>query len=170
MEKSIVYTIKGAAVGACGAFCLFVVRFLIEILNEGCAILTCDCDRKMVFDWSGMWNLLFICIIGGAVIGMIYGIYKAKEESNAEKARRAAENSEAARKQRIQWASEVKQKALNVSNTCEVNNENVSPLVSSAYKADAQMELILSEFANAAELMGKIDAMAEDVKKGGVSK
>ena len=51
-----------------------------------------------------------------------------------------------------------------------MNNENVSPLVSSAYKADAQMELILSEFANAAELMGKIDAMAEDVKKGGVSK
>lgn len=31
------------------------------------------------------------------------------------------------------------------------------------------MELILSELANATELMGKIDAMAKDVQKGGIS-
>ena len=114
-----------------------------------------------------MGKLLFICTIGGAVVGMVYGIYKAKEEINAEKSRRDAENSEAARKQRIQWASEVKQKALNVSNTCEANCKNIPPLVSSAYKADAQMELVLSELAKTAELMGKVDAMAEDVQKGG---
>lgn len=170
MEKTILYTIKGAVAGAIGAGCLFVVGFFIELLNEGWAILTCDCDRKMVFDWSGMWGLLLLCIIGGAVIGMVYGIYKAKEESDAERARRDAEKSEAARKQRIKWANEVKQKALNVNNMCEENSRNISPLVNSIYKADAQMELILSEFANASELMGKIDAIAEDVQKGGTFK
>lgn len=170
MGKTILYTLKGAAIGAIGAVCLFVVGFCIELFNMGCAILTCDCDKPMVFDWSGMWGLLFICTIGGAVVGMVYGIYKAKEEINAEKSRRDAENSEAARKQRIQWASEVKQKALNVSNTCEANCKNVPPLVSSAYKADAQMELVLSELAKTAELMGKVDAMAEDVQKGGGAK
>ena len=32
------------------------------------------------------------------------------------------------------------------------------------------MELVLSELAKAAELMGKVDAMAEDVQKGGETK
>lgn len=50
---------------------LFVVGFCIELFNMGCAILTCDCDKPMVFDWSGMWGLLFICTIGGAVVGMV---------------------------------------------------------------------------------------------------
>lgn len=123
----------------------------------------------MVFDWSGMWGLLLMCTIGGAVVGMVYGICKAKEARNAEKNRRDAENLEAARKQRIQWASEVKQKALSVNTICESNSKNVPPLVSNEYKADTQMELILSELANATELMGKIDAMAKDVQKGGIS-
>ncbi len=171
MGKTLVNTIKGAAFGAIGAGCLFVIGFFVEVLNVGCAILTCDCDKPKVFDWSGMWGLLFICVIGGAVIGMVYGIYKVKEENNAEKARRDAENSEEAQKQRMQWASEVKKKALNISNTCEANgSRNIPPLVSRSYKADTQMELILSEFANATELMGKIDAMAEEVQKGGGSK
>lgn len=170
MGKTILYTIKGAVIGAIGAGCLFLIGFFIELFNMGYAILTCDCDKPMIFDWSGMWGLLFICTIGGAVIGMVYGIYKAKEESNAEKARRDAENLEIARKQRIQWASEVKQKALKVSNTCEANSKNISPLVNSTYKADAQMEKILSELADAAELMGKIEAMVEDIQRGGVSK
>ena len=75
MGKTILYTLKGAAIGAIGAVCLFVVGFCIELFNMGCAILTCDCDKPMVFDWSGMWGLLFICTIGGAVVGMVYGIY-----------------------------------------------------------------------------------------------
>lgn len=166
MWEILLNTIKGAVIGAIGAICLFVLGFFIELFNEGYAILTCDCDRSMVFDWSGMWGLLFMCTIGGAVVGMVYGICKAKEARNAEKNRRDAENLEAARKQRIQWASEVKQKALSVNTICESNSKNVPPLVSNEYKADTQMELILSELANATELMGKIDAMAKDVQKG----
>lgn len=44
-------------------------------------------------------------------------------------------------------------------------------LISSTYKADVQMDAIINELANAAELKGKVDAMANDTKmKGGVSK
>ena len=167
MIKRIMYTLKGAVIGAGGAACLYIAGI---ILNVGCAILTCNCSATSGFDWSGMWSLIFMGAIGGAVIGLIYGIYKTTEESNAEKKKREAENSGKAQEQRIQWANEIKKKALNVSETCELNSRNDLALVSEVYKADAQMELILSELANATEIKGKIDAIVEDVQKGGGSK
>lgn len=170
MGKTILYTMKGAAIGGIGAICLFIAGFFIELFNFGCAILTCDCDKPTVFDWSGMWGLLFICAIGGAVVGMVYGIYKAKEESNALKAKRDAENLEAAQKQRIQWASEVKQKALNVSNVCSENKAADKPLVFTTYKANTQMTEIMNELTRVAEKQGKVDSLAEELsKKGGAS-
>lgn len=164
------YMIKGAMYGGLGAGGLFVAGFAIEFLNMGCAILTCDCDKPMVFDWSGMWSLLLICIIGGAVIGLFYGFYKAKEASDADAARIAAENSEEARKQRAKWASEVKHKALNVNNTCSKNKTSDQPLVSATYKANAQMNEIMNELTKVAEKQGKVDSLAEELsKKGGAS-
>ena len=174
MGTVIICTLAGAGIAAVGAVALYILGFGVELLNCACQIITCnfnggDAIHGMWKDGSFMSVFLF-CIIGGAIIGFIYGLFKVKAASDAEAAKRVADNSEAARKQRTQWASEVKQKALNVSNTCELNNKNVSPLVSGTYEAEKQMELILSELANAAELKGKIDAMAEDVKKGGASK
>lgn len=173
MGTIIICTLVGAGIGAVGAVALYVLGFGVELLNCACQIITYNCDGDAI---PGMWeggsflSVFLFCLIAGAVIGFIYGIYKVKAASDAETARKEAENSEAARKQRTQWASEVKQKALNVSNTCESNNKNVSPLVCGTYEAEKQMELILAELASAAELMGKIDAMADDVKKGGASK
>lgn len=170
MGKTLLYTLKGAGLGAAGAVCLFIAGFVIELFNLGCAILTCDCDKPAVFDWSGMWGLLLICIIGGAVIGFFYGIYKAKEERDAEAARKAAENSEEARKQRVKWAGEAKQKALNVNNTCSGNKTADKPLVSTTYKANTQMTEIMNELTRVAEKQGKVDSLAEELsKKGGAS-
>lgn len=164
------WMIKGAAYGGLGAVGLFIAGFVLEIANFGCAILTCDCDKPMMFDWSGMWSLLLICVIGGAVIGLFYGFYKAKEASDADAARIAAENSEEARKQRAKWASEVKQKALNVNNTCSRNKTSDKPLVSTTYKANAQMTEIMNELTKVAEKQGKVDSLAEELsKKGGAS-
>lgn len=73
MTKTIIYTLKGAAAGAAGAVCLFVIGFIIEFFNFGWAILTCDCDKEMVFDWSGTLGLFLICVVGGAVLGLFYG-------------------------------------------------------------------------------------------------
>lgn len=170
MGKTVLYTLKGAILGTVGAVCLYVAGFFIEFLNFGCAILTCDCDKPMVFNWSGMWGVLIICVIGGAVVGLFYGIYKEKEERDAETARRNAENSEEARKQRVKWAGEIKQKALNVSITCSGNKAGDKPLVSTTYKANTQMTEIMNELTRVAEKQGKVDSLAEELsKKGGVS-
>lgn len=170
MGKILWWMIKGAAFGGIGAVGLFIAGFVLEIVNLGYAILTCDCDKPMFFDWSGMWSLLLICVIGGAVIGSFYGFYKAKEESDADAARIAAENSEEARKQRVKWASEVKQKALNVNDTCSRNKKSDKPLVSTTYKASAQMTEIINELTKVAEKQGKVNSLAEELsEKDGVS-
>ena len=111
-----------------------------------------------------------IVFYGGAVVGFFYGIYKAKEESDAETAKRNAANSEEARKQRVKWAGEVKQKALNVNNTCSGNKTADKPLVSTTYKANTQMTEIMNELTRVAEKQGKVDSLAEELsKKGGAS-
>lgn len=170
MGTILLYMIKGAALGGLGAVGLFFAGFLIEVANFGCAILTFDCDKPMVFNWSGMWSLLLICVVGGAVIGFFYGFYKAKEASDAEAARIAAVNSEEARKQRVKWAGEVKQKALNVNATCSNNKTANKPLVSTTYEANTQMTDIMNELTKIAEKQGKVDSLVEELsKKGGAS-
>lgn len=173
MGTVVICTLAGAAIGAVAAIGLYILGFGVELLNCVCSIITCNCDGGDAIPgmWSGssFMSVLIFCAIGGAAIGFIYGLVKVKAANDAEIARRNAENSEAAKKQREQWAGEVKSKALNVSNTCEANYKNVSPLVNGAYKADAQMSSILQELSNVAELKGKVDAMADDAKKGGAS-
>lgn len=170
MGTILLWMIKGVVFGGLGAVGLFIAGVVIEVTNVGCAILTCDCDKPMVFDWSGMWSLLLICIVGGAVIGLFYGFYKAKEANDAEAARIAAENFGEARKQRVKWASEVKQKARNVNTTCANNKTANKPLVSTTYKANTQMTDIMNELTKVAEKQGKVDSLAEELsKKGGAS-
>lgn len=165
MVKAIINIFKGAAWGAGGAICLYIVGFCLEVLNLGCAILTCDCDRPTMFDWSGMWGLLAICTVAGAIVGFVYGIYKAKQESDAETARLKAESSEEAHKQRVKWAEEVKLKALNVNNTCSGNKTADKPLVSTTYKANSQMTDIMNELIRVTEKQGKVDSLAEELSK-----
>ncbi len=76
------------------------------------------------------WSVLLFCTIAGAVIGLIYGIYKMKVASDEEARRRAAADSEEAKNQRIKWAGEVKQKALSVANSCEKNAKDYKALIS----------------------------------------
>ena len=150
--KAILTTLAGACIGAIAATALYILGFGIELLNCACQIITCDCDGgdAIPIMWEGgtFWSLLLFCTIAGA-----------------------AADSEAAKKQRIKWAGEVKQKALSVANICEKNIKEYKALISPNYKANSQMDVIMKELANAAELKGKVDAMANDTKtKGGVSK
>lgn len=170
MGRTAAYTFKGALIGAIGAVILFSIGFFIEVFNLGCAILTCDCDKSTVFDWSGMWGVLGLCIIAGAVIGLFYGIYKAKEEKNAQMAKINAANSEQARKQRIQWAGEIKQEALKANNKCYDIKKQTQPIVITTYKASEKMMEIMNELSKIAEMQGKVDLLGEELsKKGGSS-
>ena len=169
------WMLGGAAAGAVIVLILYFLGMCIELINCACNIVTCNCDGGDAIPamWSGnsFLSVLLFCAIAGAIIGLIYGIYKMKAASNEAARLREAEQSEEAKKQRRKWADEVKQKALSIANACEKNAKNYKPLVSPSYKANVQMDTIISELANASELKGKVDAMAEDAKsKGGVSK
>ena len=172
---AILSMLAGAGIGAGVALALYVLGFGVELLNCACQIITCDCDGGDAIPamWEGgsFWSVLLFCTIAGAVIGLIYGIYKMKVASDEAARLRDAANSEEAKKQRMKWAGEVKQKALSVANTCDKNAKAYKPLITPEYKANAQMDSIINELANASELKGKVDAMANDTKtKGGASK
>ena len=169
---AILWMLGGAAAGAGVALILYVLGFGVELVNCACQILTCNCDGGDAIPgmWSGdsFLHVLLFCTIGGAVIGLIYGIYKMKAAADEETARRNAENSEEARKQRVKWADKAKQNALNVNNTCERNKSVDKPLVSTTYQASSQMKEIMNELTKAAELQGKVDSIADELsKKGG---
>ena len=165
MGKILGYSAKGAGLGAISAVGLFIIGFGLEFVNLGCAILTCDCDRDMMFEWSGMWGLFIFCLIGGAIVGACYGVYRRKEDEEAEIARQKAENSEEARRQRVAWASQAKQKALNLNNECSKNKTADKPLVSTTYKADIQMADIMAALTKITEMQGRVDALAEELSK-----
>lgn len=173
--KAILTTLAGAFIGAVAVIVLYILGLGVELINCACQIITCDWNGgdAIPIMWEGgtFYAVLLFCTIAGAVIGLIYGICKMKAESDEEARRRAAADSEAAKNQRIKWAGEVKQKALSVANICEKNAKGYKDLISPNYKANSQMDVIMKELANAAELKGKVDAMANDTKtKGGASK
>ena len=98
MGKIILNTLKGAGCGALAAIGLVILGACAEIFNIGYAILSCDCDREMLFEWSKVWILVVICIAGGAIIGLFYGIFKAKQEDNI---KRKKKNIQSAQKQLV---------------------------------------------------------------------
>lgn len=172
---AILAMLAGAGIGGLVAGAVYVLGVSVELVNFACQIITCNCEGEAVI--PGMWkessfiSIFLFCIIAGAVIGLIYGIYKMKIASDEAARLRDAANSEEAKKQRIKWAEEVKQKALSVAKSCEKNAKSYKALISPNYKANSQMDTIMKELANAAELKGKVDAMANDIKmKGGASK
>ncbi len=168
---AILWMLGGAAAGAGGAVALYVLGFGVELLNCTCQILSCNLDGGDAI--PGMWNgesfgnVLIFCIIGGAIVGLFYGLYKMKAEADEEELKKRTRDSEEAKRQRLRWADEIKQKALNVNETCEQNRLADKPLVSTTYQASAQMKNIIDELTKAAELQGKIDGIADNlIKKG----
>lgn len=167
----IICTLVGAGIGAGVALIIYLLGFGTELLNCTCQILTCNCDGGDAL--PGMWsedsfgNILFFCMIAGAIIGLIYGICKMKVAADKEMARKNTENSDEARRQRVKWADEIKQKALDVNNICERNKAFDKPLVTTIYKSSSQMTDILNELTKVAELQGKVDSIANELKQNG---
>lgn len=163
----------GAGIGLVVAVLLYVFGGGLELLNCAYQILSCSFQSGTVIPemWSGdsFTHVCLFCVIGGTIIGLVYGIYKVKVAADEEAARKRAENSEEARQQRIKWANDVKQRALIVNRTCERNKASNESLVLTTYQASSEMKNITEELTKVAELKGKVDSIAEDlVKKGGI--
>lgn len=112
-----------------------------------------------------LFHVLLFCVIGGAIIGLIVGIVKTKAKVDEETAKRNAANSEEARRQRERWVT-VKQKALNINNSCTSNNNTSKTIVSTSFKASLQMKEIMDELTKAAEIQGKVDSISNELAAG----
>ena len=159
MGKIILNTLKGAGCGALAAIGLVILGACAEIFNIGYAILSCDCDREMLFEWSKVWILVVICIAGGAIIGLFYGIFKAKQEDNIKRKKKNTENKEIELKQRTKYAEELKQEAKKAYEICSRNRTND--------KTSEQMAEIMNELTKVTEQQGRMNAMAEELRKDG---
>lgn len=162
----------GAGIGACVAVALYLLGICVELINCACQIISCnfDSDGAIPAMWEGetFLRVALFCAIAGAVIGLIYGIYKMKMDFDQEVSRRAAEELQKERLQRINWGKEVEANSLSTSNICEKNSKEIRPLITATYMAHSQANAIINELSKVAELKGKVDAMAEDTKtKGG---
>lgn len=164
--------LAGAAIGAVVAIAIYVLGFCIEFIACTCNLLSCDLDADealpFLWSWASFANVFIFCLCCGAIIGLIYGIYQTKADADEAAARKYAEQSEEARRQRVEWADVAKKKALNVNNTCERYKSADKPLVSTTYEASSQMKEIMNELTKAAELQGKVNSIADELsKKGG---
>lgn len=177
--KTIKYAAQGALIGLCIGL---VLSFFV-----GCEA-ACSCTEDWINAFFGFGNatcaggcqeftsdpavrncILYSTLIC-AVIGGAYGAFQTLQDKNAAKKAAELEQSASAKKQRVTWASEVKQKALNVNNTCTKNKSTDKPLVNTTYKANAQMTDIMNELTKVAEKQGKVDALSEELsKEGGTS-
>lgn len=167
MGKIILNTLKGAGCGALAAIGLVILGACAEIFNIGYAILSCDCDREMLFEWLKVWILVVICIAGGAIIGLFYGIFKAKQEDNIKRKKKNTENKEIELKQRTKYAEELKQEAKKAYEICSRNRTNDKRLNSIKYKTSEQMAEIMNELTKVTEQQGRMNAMAEELRKDG---
>lgn len=171
MLKFLKCTGYGAAVGAGLCVLLFIYGLFAEAWNCLCDCFG-GCDSLPEVNSDATFLFAFFISLGiGFLIGLFLALSDRASRIEAENRKRAAANSAEAKQQRIKWASEVKQKALSISNTCNKNYKDYKELISPKYKADSQMNIIINELANIAELKGKVDSMAIDTKtKGGHSK
>lgn len=168
MTGVLLYVLGGGAIGYGAGYAY---ALLSEVINFAWNFITCNCQGNGIM--PNLWfegRLPIFCAICGAFIGFIYGYRKKKMNADAEAAKRKAEAEAQARKQRAAWADGVKQKALTADSACGKNLAAFKPLVSAEYKAGAQMHTVMKELAKAAELQGKVDALAKDLsEKGGAA-
>ena len=89
----------GIGAGVCVTLGLYALEIVVELLSCTCNILTGDCNKKTAeiefITNTSFWSLLGVCVAGGAVIGTIYGIVKAAQDSRNAKDMRLAKNLEA---------------------------------------------------------------------------
>lgn len=173
------YTAYGALIGlciglvlsffaGCEAVCSCTGEWIDAFLGCGDATCAGGCQR-FTSDPIVQGCILYSTLIG-AIVGGAYGFFQTLQDKNEALKTSELERIESAKKQRVAWASEVKQKALTVNNTCSRNKAMDKPLVSTTYKANDQMIEIMNELTQVVEKQGLVDSLAEELlKKGGTS-
>lgn len=169
------YTAFGALVGLCiGVVFSFFVGWKIvcncTLDTLGCGHSTCaDGCQEFISDSDVRACIIFFTVLC-AVIGGTFGAIQTVQDNDADRKAAELEQSAFDEKQRAIRSSDVKQKALNLSNTCSKNKSDDKPLVTATYEANVQMAEIMNELVKVSEKQGKVDSVAEELsKKGGAS-
>lgn len=169
------YTALGVLVGLCIGLVLgFFVGWKIfcdctlDVLT--CGSPTCaNVCREYASDPDVRGCILFFTLIC-ALIGGAYGTVRTLQDNDAVRKAAELEQNAFAKKQQATWASDIKQKALNLSSTCSKNKSDDKPLVTATYEANVQMAEIMNELVKVTEKQGKVDSVAEELsRKGGAS-
>lgn len=168
-ESSILLKCTGYGAAAGGIWCalVFVYSLLAEVWNcsIGCVF---DCEMHQVNSGSPYIFGLIICLLIGIVVGLARAISMRSARLDEERAKREKDESAAAKKQRRQWASEVKKNALEIEKTCNNNQSSIKSIVSGKYQLSKQFDLILNEVMNVIELQGKIASIAQEMTAKGI--
>lgn len=93
---------KGILFGAIAAVGIFALDIVAILCCAAVRILTCNCDDPTGFGIFGHWQfftVLIICVIGGAVIGSIYGAIKGVQQTNREREERFTVNHNTVKKE-----------------------------------------------------------------------
>lgn len=133
----------------------------------GCGDATCDSGCQKFTSNPTVRNCILYSTLIGALIGGAYGVTKTLEDRTAAQKAAELEQNELDKKQRIKWADDVKQNALNVDRICARNRMSDRFLVSTKYEADEQMAEIISELTKVGEKLEKINILAEEIIEKG---
>lgn len=113
-------------------------------------------------------RILLYSIIGCAVIGIIVLINKKVKKNDADSAHMLADRSDEVRQIKEKWTEKVKQKAKSVSTICDSNEAYEGQIVFTKYQADSVLSDIMYELEKTAELQGKVNSIADELRgKGG---
>ena len=88
-------------------------------------------------------------------------------ESRKKRKKKNTENKEIELKQRTKYAEELKQEAKKAYEICSRNRTNDKRLNSIKYKTSEQMAEIMNELTKVTEQQGRMNAMAEELRKDG---
>ena len=137
--------IIGAAIGADSGIVIYLLGEVLGFLNGLCQIVTFSCDGTNGAIWGegAFGKLMLICTIGGAVIGLIYGIVKAVEEAKENTAYKKAALSDADRAENANRAIEIQKSAKSVMNQCSENSMRTDLIQRVSYKATQIMSDII---------------------------
>ena len=92
---------------------------------------------------------------------------QAKQEDNVKRKKKNTENKEIELKQRTRYAEELKQEAKKAYEICSRNRTNDKGLNLIKYKTSEQMTEIMNELTKVTEQQGRMNAMAEELRKDG---
>lgn len=164
---AVLYALLGALIGLGVAVVLYALGFWVECLNCTCQwCLSCESDVPELFpgltDGSYL-SIVIFCVICGAIIGLVYGLYKLKVKHDEKEFNAQQKISELEEEQEKEFASIIRREISGVElNRVSVASKQNKAIIDAQYDAEKSMSEIVKKFDSIVEVQGNIDAIASN--------